>query len=298
MAARALALALLGGAMLAPLPGLAAGPTGDQQISDDDSAAQPEAPARIDGFRGALFGMDEAAVRTVLATEFDVAEGAIARAINGIEQTVVLRAELAELVPDGGPVNATFVFGHSSHGLIEVTLVWSSETSTTDGLNATATILRDFLAAQPYAPENIARDLALPGGTVVLFTASDADGRRIALSVRETPFAPSSEAAEGAAEAQPRILLRLSYVADPQNPDVFRAPVPLAGAITRDRHACGLAGASVAPTIGLAARKKGQRPSALPFLVAPLLAHRRRLLACSPAMRGLHLSRPMLTWRS
>ncbi|RFC65993.1 hypothetical protein DYI37_00470 [Fulvimarina endophytica] len=194
-------------------------------------AATRGAPATIEGFRSAKFGMDEAAVRSAIESDFGVASDAIVESANGAERTRILTVDGVEVLDGGGPAAVSYVFGYESNTLGQVSVLWAvggeggeggEQVVNADKLVANADVLQNYFLQSGYAADSVVVNVPVPEGLVV-FRGSDAEGHMAVLLLRGT-LAEGEAGADGAA-AQPVLTptnLLLAYLADPQKPDVFR----------------------------------------------------------------------------
>jgi hypothetical protein len=177
---------------------------------------QPAPPYAVDGFRSARFGMTEAEIRKAIAADFKLADKAIAREVNPIEQTAILTIKVPDLLPDAGPAQVSYIFGYTRHQLIYVNVLWAApkKDNAPNPLLTPATSLRNYFLGYSFRPEGLLRDVAMKDGSVVLFQGIDQKGRAVSLV--------TGEATDGPAGAERQWVLRLSYVENPAQPDVYR----------------------------------------------------------------------------
>jgi hypothetical protein len=204
---------------LARGPADAAGEPGKDAPAADQGAAPaaPNLPAyEVEGFRSARFGMTEAEIRKAIAADFKVADKAITREVNAAEQTAILNVTVPDLLSEAGPAHISYVFGYSRHQLIYVNVLWNApkkDGAATNALLGPAAALRSYFMAYSFRPEGLVRDATLSDGSLVLLQGADGKGRAVTLITGET-------AGPGATEHQ--WYLRLSYIENPGQPDIFR----------------------------------------------------------------------------
>lgn len=193
----------------------------------------------IVGFRSARFGMTEDEVLAALQRDFGEVAASAERRVNPLERTTVLALTVPDLLPDGGPARVLYLFGHRSHRLIQVNLAWEAADAAgpnRERLTANGTMLRAYFEARHYLAGTVFADRRLPDGTVLLFTASDPNGRQVTLTLsapagpvvpaaEPVPVEPAPAGPETTAATRPAASLRLSYVLAPANPDVYRLPL-------------------------------------------------------------------------
>src|SRR5207244_3808179 len=96
------------------------------------AAPQSEAPATvaaIDGFRQARFGMTEDQLRQAIKKDFPAAAAKLKVSTHPSEKTTVLTVTVADLLPQTGTARVFYVLGYKSKKLIQVNIVWASEST-------------------------------------------------------------------------------------------------------------------------------------------------------------------------
>ena len=184
--------------------------------SDDE-----ETTASIEGFRTAHFGMSEDDVLDLVRQEFGLSEEDVRREENSLEKTTSLIIAANDLIPESGPSRVAYIFGYNSKVLIQVNIVWGHpvDTGTTaQKLVATANILRNYFSAGGY--KDVIVNQPVEVGATVVFCGSDDEGRMVLLVLNATRA--SDEQSEEGGEAPQRVSLRLSYMENPGNPDIYR----------------------------------------------------------------------------
>jgi hypothetical protein len=191
------------------------------------AAEQQQSPsagpaATIDGFRQAVFGMNEEQVRQAIRKDFAAASGKISNALHPSEKTTVLSVTVSDLLPNTGSARISYIFGYRSKKLIQVNIVWTSEGNATsdETLVGIANSLRDYFAAQNYVRDTVIANRQLAENTIVVFRASDLQGRMVLLVLSGVTATARSEEKTGPRPAP--LTLELSYIEDPAHPDVFR----------------------------------------------------------------------------
>ena len=183
----------------------------------------PAAPAaegefRLTGFRSALFGMTPDQVRQAIRRDFSIAPDKIETAENGAERTTILAITVPDLLPASGPVQIAYVIGFRSRQLVQVTVTFGGAANpqlTPPVAVDLARMLQTHLVGVGYKPDTVAVNLAQPDGTILVFRGDDAQGRRAIAALIGVA------AAEGQRPAAVPTL-QVSYIRDPQNPDVFQ----------------------------------------------------------------------------
>lgn len=182
------------------------------------AARAQQAPA-VDGFRSARFGADEKAVRAAIKADFNQEGKAIRVEENPLERTTALLIEVPSLEP-GGKAQVAYILGYQSRKLIQVNVVWGAPidpTVTGEQLTGAAVLLRNYFAEQPFPADRRLQDQRLPDGSALFFQGADPQGRQVSLIL----FAGAAPAKAGE-KPVPIYSLRLSYIADPRAPDVYR----------------------------------------------------------------------------
>jgi len=183
-------------------------------------APAPESVAALEGFRSARFGMTEAEVRAAIRRDFPQAAERIASEQTPVERTQVLTVNVPNLIPDAGTARVSYILGHQSKRLIQVTILWgppADPTARPEALVNAAEALRQHFAALAWRAGSVAGGVALADGSTLVFRGLDAEGRMAQLQILPAAVPPNA-----AANAPRPFGLRLAYVADPLNPDVFR----------------------------------------------------------------------------
>lgn len=213
--------------LAATLIALGAQHAGAQAATVPQAAISGQAGTSVEvlGFRSARFGMDEAAVRKAATGDFDIKAAQLVAGENPSERTKILTARAPGVLPDGGAADVSYVLGHASKKLTQVSVLWSAGTDPTidgDKLVANGNVLRNYFLSAGYEPRSIVTDVAVPEG-LLMFRGSDAKGRMAVLLLRGNLAA--SVPVEGANEPAPPVLtptsLLLAYIENPQKPDVF-----------------------------------------------------------------------------
>ena len=183
-------------------------------------ASAPRAEtAEVKGFRSATFGADEKAVRAAIKADFSIEGKGVRVEENALEKTTALVIEVPALEP-GGKAQVAYILGYQSRKLIQVNVVWGAPidpAASADQLTGAAVLLRNYFAEQPFPADRRLQDQRLPDGSALFFQGADPQGRQVSLLL----FAGTAPAKAGEKPA-PIYSLRLSYIADPRAPDVYR----------------------------------------------------------------------------
>ena len=207
---------LLGAPALAQEPPAVAG-----TVSGDAVGADAAAPASVEGFRSARFGMDEADVRAAITTDFGIPESAVEEYENTAERTRILAVKVPDILEGGGEALVSYVLGYSSGKLGQVSVLWSPQTDPSldpARLTANANVLRSYFMNAGYRPETVIANVAVPEG-LVMFRGADQQGRMTLLLLRGSLPAPA-QGQDAPPSLDPTSLL-LAYLENPADPDVF-----------------------------------------------------------------------------
>lgn len=213
----ALALLLTGGGAV-----IAAEPASESQsVAPPPSAAAPA--MQLQGFRDAHWGMDAAEVKAAIRKDFGIPADKIESETNESERTTVLSVTVPNLIEGAGKARVSYIFGFTTKKLIQVNIVWGTPIDPADkpdAVVAAANQLRDLFVASGYQANTIHTNAATKDGTIVVFEGADADRHATLLTlINGTVPGPVKN---GKREPTQTIVLRLSYILDPQSPDIFR----------------------------------------------------------------------------
>jgi hypothetical protein len=186
------------------------------------AGAVPEtAPAAVEGFRSARWGMNEAEVKAAIATDFGIPPGRVSSAENATERTTVLSTTVANLLDSAGTARLSYILGYKSRKLIQVTILWGTAVDPQvppEHIVTAANQLRELFLRSGYQPKTIIANSRLADGSILVFEGQDAAGRTTMLRLADTP---SPAKAPGGKSGIAEIALSLSYVLDRRDPDVF-----------------------------------------------------------------------------
>lgn len=213
MSVRALCFAMAVGVVLAT------GVSADGIGASAALAAQDA--ALVDGFRSAKFGATGVQIKQAIAKDFGHKGDAIQVLTHPLEKTASYIVVVDDLIPDSGKATISYILGYKSESLMQVSVVWGTlvdPEATLDKLKVTAIILRDYFLKRGFAPDTVVTNRQADDGSNIAFRGSDAKGRTVLLQLA----APAVERAEGTAESAQPAWLRLSYIENPDVPDIFR----------------------------------------------------------------------------
>lgn len=202
-------------------------PAWAQQPGTNVPTARPPAQAappaateefRLNGFRSANFGMTAEQVRNAIRRDFNVPADRIETVENPIERTTVLTVTVPDLLPNAGPALVAYVIGFRSRQLVQVTITWGGQVNPQfrpeQALGA-ARQLQGYFAGLGHRPDSIATNAQQRDGSILVYAGDDGQRRRTLL-VLSNVVGPEGRPPEGAP------VLQLSYIRDPQTPDVFQ----------------------------------------------------------------------------
>ncbi len=178
----------------------------------------------VAGFRSAKFGQSEAEVRAAIAKDFKIKPDAIHFIESSTEKTRALIIRAPDVIPvqGSGTAEISYVLGHGSGRLIQVSLFWSKATDpklTPDQLVANAALLNEYFRAKAVTPSEDRGLVPLSDGRFLLFRGQDAQKRTVMLIARG-PLQANSDGSRSVVIDT----LWLYYVQNFENPDVFRLP--------------------------------------------------------------------------
>lgn len=199
----------------------------DQPATPQPAAAPPAeaAPAvQVQGFRDAHWGMDANAVKEAIRKDFNIPADKVEAETNESERTSILSTTVPNLIEGAGKARVSYIFGFTTKKLIQVNVVWGTPVDPAvraDQIVAAANQLRDLFVASGYQANTVHTNAATKDGTIVVFEGADADKHATLLTLinGQVPGAVKNGKREPPTQT---IVLRLSYILDPENPDIFR----------------------------------------------------------------------------
>jgi hypothetical protein len=175
--------------------------------------------AAVLGFRSARFGMTEEEVRSAIEKDFGLEGDEIEVTVPELPRTPILRVRVDNLIEETGPAVVNYVLGYKSQRLFRVNVVWGTPVdpnTTAATINKVSTLLQQYFDSQNFPAENVTRRLRINNNTVMLLRAADLEGRTVALLLQQAQVQAEGE------EVRWAYLLRLSYILDPENLDVYQ----------------------------------------------------------------------------
>ena len=180
-------------------------------------AIHHESVVHVDGFRTARFGMTPNEVIRAIEQDFDIPERDINQDVNLKEKTESLWVPIHDLLPGSGPAKVYYIFGFKSKRLIQVNIFWGRPATDTPNPNTiveTANQLRDHFLRKNFEKDGLMVNAPLGEEVILVFRGKDAKGYMVVLLLSNIPSGPQA--------TNDNISLRLSYISNPENPDVFR----------------------------------------------------------------------------
>jgi hypothetical protein len=180
------------------------------------ATAEPEEKVEIRGFRSATWGMTEAQVREAIRKDFGNAR--VTAEQNPADLTTLVWANVDNMLPGSGIGRVTYVLGHTSKRLMQVSITWGgiiNPAMKPEAAVSVANLLRGHFATLGYKPDTVVQNAKVQEGVIVVFRGFDYENRMTLLVLSELPKQ------EGAPPTAP-VMLQLSYVQNIQNPDVFK----------------------------------------------------------------------------
>jgi hypothetical protein len=164
--------------------------------------------------------MTESQLRAAIRKDFKLGEDKVSVDENPIERTTALLITVPDLLPEAGPARISYMLGFKSKKLIQINVVWGAGQTPAvkpEKLQLAAASLQQYFLAQGFPPDKVVANARVNDGSVLVFQGIDAQKRMTQLRFIGMP----GEGAEKENGAPPMTLL-LSYIQDPQNPDVYR----------------------------------------------------------------------------
>ncbi len=212
------------------------GATAAAAPAPSETSAQPPAAAggekaRVEGFRGAKWGMTEPEVKAAVTAEFKIPADKLKAEPNLNERTAVLTVQVPDLIEGAGIARVSYIFGYTTKKLIQVNLVWGTPVDPQvkpEGVVAAANQLRDLFVAAGYEPSTMVVNARANDSEVIVFEGQDADKHTTLLRLVSAQPAPekdgkdAKDAKKDKPPPAPVTALFLSYILDPRSPDIFR----------------------------------------------------------------------------
>src|SRR5882672_3050273 len=146
--------------------------TAAQSAASSPSSEAPAKPVRVDGFRGAKWGMNEAEVKAIIVNEFKIPLDKPKTEQNLNERTAVLSVSVPDLIEGAGTARVSYIFGYTTKKLIQVNVIWGTPAdpqAKPEMVVAAANQLRDLFVNAGYDQDTIVANARAGDGTVVVF---------------------------------------------------------------------------------------------------------------------------------
>src|SRR5665213_275130 len=218
---------------LTALAQTAAPPAASQPSAAPPPGAAPAVPppaatadrVRVDGCRDAKWGMTEAEVKNVIATDFKIPADKLKGETNPSEKTTVLTIAVPELIERAGIARVSYIFGYTSKKLIQVNIVWGTPAdpqAKPEMIVAAANQLRQLFTEAGYDPATVVTNARAPDGGIVVFQGQDADKHTTVLRLSAAPANGDNAKGDGKEKPPAATALFLSYVMDTSSPDIYK----------------------------------------------------------------------------
>ncbi len=179
--------------------------------------ASSKSEAMVEGFRSARFGMSEKEVCKAIYKDFRVSKKNVERQVHPVEKTVNLGILVKDLLPQSGPARAYYVFGYKSRRLIQINIIWGKPVTKKPNAEQVVNLanqLREHFSGQTFKKEGLLVNQPVGEDSILVFRGKDKNGRMVLLLLvnpQKPGFPPNQD-----------IVLKLSYLQQPDNPDVFK----------------------------------------------------------------------------
>ena len=226
---RTLSLAFLMAVLILPLnlffsDNLAQAKTAPSKAKSSPNASNFKQPikkwALINGFRSAKFGMDQKQVSRAIRDDFKISSSKIKKKKNSLEKTFILEVIVPDLLSTGGPALLGYVFGHQSKKLMRVNIDWGfgvHKKVNGQSVVDTANLLKSHFFKKRYKEGSQLANARLSENTIIIFRGADQKGRMALLTLNTFKKLEG----EDPKDAVNKVQLKLSYMLNPKEPDVF-----------------------------------------------------------------------------
>ena len=176
--------------------------------------------AIIGGFRSVKFGMTESEVYEAIEKDFHISQKSVKKTDNPIDKTTSLSVTVPKLLQEGGQSRLFYILGYRSKKLIQVNVIWGNPFDSNpnpQGVLDIANVLRCYFFRKGFKSDDLLMNARLNDSSVVVFRGTDAKGRMIFLLLKSP-----SNTSQGTEDKNKELSLRLSYIENPNNPDIFK----------------------------------------------------------------------------
>jgi hypothetical protein len=129
-----------------------------------------------------------------------------------------------ELMPDTGLVRIEYILGFQTRQLIQVNLIWGTPVepgASLESVTTPAARLQSFFVQENFPEDRRLLNAMMQDGTQLLFRGRDAEGRSVELVAGQRRPAEAGQSGQPAQSQAAAHWLRLSYVLNPERPDVY-----------------------------------------------------------------------------
>ena len=173
--------------------------------------------AVIDGFRSAKFGMGRAEVTKAIFKDFGIASGKVTVLNHPTENTQSLAVTVNQMLPRSGKSQVVYVFGYRSNKLMQVNILFGhgvDKSVTSQQVVDLGNMLGNHFFNKRYQKDGLVAHASLNDGSVLIFRGKDQKGRMALLRILN--------AQQSDKNSEVKILLNLSYIEKPEQPDTFQ----------------------------------------------------------------------------
>lgn len=176
---------------------------------------------QVEGFRTARLNMTEQEVRDAINRDFPTTgtgtrrTGNVDSQTNRVFRTTALVVTVRDLMPDTGTARVEYILGYQTRKLIQVNVIWGTPADPQAPLEVVQTAaarLQTFFLQENFPPERRAANVQ-QGNELVMFRGRDAQGRTVEVVAQAQPAAREGQRGTHS--------VRLSYILNPEQPDVF-----------------------------------------------------------------------------
>ncbi len=189
-------------------------------VSGAPAAAQNA--ATVEGFRSARFQMTEEQVRKAIDTDFKGAK--IEKRADAAARTQILSIRVPDLIPDRGIAQINYTFGHKSHKLIQIDVIWNKSIDpkiTSVSLTAVGANLRQTMIERGFKKEKTIVNATTDRPDVIIFFRGEDDEGRVAAIVGRFKYDAKAEEGKRVKVDEPQSVV-VSYILNAKTPDVFK----------------------------------------------------------------------------
>jgi hypothetical protein len=145
-----------------------------------------------------------------------------------IDRTENYLIKVKDLIPESGISQIAYLFGYKTKKLFQVNVLWRNNgdaEKNAKGLITTANLLRSLFLKKGFAKDKTIANHQLKDGSIIVFRGKDKLGRMVLLFLNNpvgTPEAAKQKSAKEKAELAKKMTLMLSYMENPEKPDIFK----------------------------------------------------------------------------